>query len=264
LYKYIFLLVLTVTGFAKDLEGLHAIVTGGSRGVGAACVLELAKAGAHVAIVVNQDTEEAEEIANRAKQYGVKTAVYACNVSDPQAVQDTVNAVAVNWGAIDILVNAAKVAHRESAEHLSFEDWKRVIDVNLSGCFLFCQAVGRHMIEHRVAGSIVNLSSISAHIVVQPQKQCHYNASKGGIAMLTKSLAVEWAKYGIRVNAVSPGYLEPTVPEPLKQHIPTWLEHIPLKKLGQPEDIASAVLYLIRSPYVTGTDLIVDGGYTAL
>jgi NAD(P)-dependent dehydrogenase (short-subunit alcohol dehydrogenase family) len=169
------------------------------------------------------------------------------------------------WGKIDILVNNAGITHSSSAEDLTFQDWQRMIDVNLTGVFLCAQAVGKKMIERGAKGSIINISSICGHIVVVPQKQCHYNASKGGVGMLTKSLAVEWAGHGIRVNAISPGYIKTKILDFAKELHPIWIEKTPMKTMGQPEDIAEAVLYLAspKSKYVTGADWIIDGGYTS-
>jgi NAD(P)-dependent dehydrogenase (short-subunit alcohol dehydrogenase family) len=143
-----------------------------------------------------------------------------------------------------------------AAEDLSFQDRQRMIDVNLTGVFLCAQAVGKNMIEQGIKGSIINISSICGHIVVIPQKQCHYNASKGGVGMLTKSLAAEWADHGIRVNAISPGYIKTKIIDFAKELHPIWIEKIPMKTIGQPKDIAEAVLYLAspKSKYVTGAD----------
>lgn len=138
-----------------------------------------------------------------------------------------------------------------------------MINVNLTGVFLCSQAVGKTMIEQGRRGVIINISSICGHIVVQPQQQCHYNAAKGGVGMLTKSLAVEWAKYGIRVNAISPGYIKTQLVEFASSLHPVWIEKTPIGTLGEPSDIAEAVLYLAspKAKFVTGTDWIIDGGY---
>ncbi len=259
------LLLLASYADAGELDGLNAIVTGGSRGIGEACVLALGREGANVAIAVNKSTDEAEKVAARAKEMGVDAFVLQCDVANPNDVKKMVDGVMARWGKIDILVNNAGMTHGSSAEDLSFQDWQRMIDVNLTGVFLCAQAVGKKMIEQGVKGSIINISSICGHIVVVPQKQCHYNASKGGVGMLTKSLAVEWANYGIRINAISPGYIKTKILDFAKELHPIWIEKTPMKIMGQPEDIAEAVLYLAspKSKYVTGADWIIDGGYTA-
>lgn len=259
------LLLLASYSYSGEIKGLNAIVTGGSRGIGEACVYALAREGANVAIAVNKSTDEAEKVAVKARELGIDACVIQCDVANPDDVQRMVDSVIGRWGKIDILVNNAGMTHGSPAEDLSYEDWRRMIDVNLTGVFLCAQAVGKKMIERDMTGSIINISSICGHIVVVPQKQCHYNASKGGVGMLTKSLAVEWAEYGIRVNAISPGYIKTKILDFAKELHPIWIEKTPMKTMGQPEDIAEAVLYLAspKSKYVTGADWIIDGGYTA-
>jgi NAD(P)-dependent dehydrogenase (short-subunit alcohol dehydrogenase family) len=258
-------LVLSSRCCAGQLDGICAIVTGGSRGIGEACVLALAREGANVAIVVNQSVEEAEGVAKKAKGLGIDSCVIPCDVANPEAVKAMAEEVVRRWGKIDVLVNNAGMTHGSAAEDLSIEAWQRMIDVNLTGVFLCAQAVGKKMIEQGTGGSIINISSICGHIVVIPQKQCHYNASKGGVGMLTKSLAVEWAEHGIRVNAISPGYVKTRILDFAKELHPIWIEKTPMKTMGEAEDIAEAVVYLAgpRAKYVTGSDWIIDGGYTA-
>ncbi len=259
----IFFVVLTLSAYAGELQGLNAIITGGSRGIGEACALALAKEGANVALIVNQSVEEAEKVAQQVEELGNRVLVCKCDVANADEVHAMVSKVVERWGSIDILVNNAGIAQGVAAEDMNLKDWQRMIDVNLTGVFLCAQAVGKEMIRQGKGGSIINISSICAHIVVQPQKQCHYNAAKGGVGMLTKSLAVEWAEHGIRVNAISPGYINTKLVQFATPLHPSWIEKTPLKKLGEPEDIAQAVLYLAspKSKFVTGADWIIDGGY---
>lgn len=261
----LFLFLFSTHCYAGNLDGLSAIVTGGSRGIGEACVFALAREGANVAIVVNKSIEEAEVVAKKAKEFGVEIYVIQCNVADPNDVKEMVESVVKRWDKVDILVNNAGITQGCAAEDLSFQDWQKMIDINLTGVFLCAQAVGKKMIEQGIRGSIINISSICGHVVVVPQKQCHYNSSKGGVGMLTKSLAVEWAGHGIRVNAISPGYIKTRMIDFAKELHPIWIEKTPLKTMGQPEDIAEAVLYLAspKSKYVTGADWVIDGGYMA-
>lgn len=248
---------------AGELNGFNAIITGGSRGIGEATAYALAKEGANLAIIVNQSIEEAQEVVLAIKKYGVDACAIACDVANPDAVQKMVEEIIQRWGSIDILVNNAGIAQCRPAEEMSFQDWQRMIDVNLTGVFLCSQAVGKKMIEKGKGGSIINISSICGHIVVMPQKQCHYNAAKGGVGMLTKSLAVEWADHGIRVNAISPGYINTKLVQFAKDLHPTWIQKTPMNTLGEPEDIAEAVLYLAspKAKFITGCDWIIDGGY---
>ncbi len=259
-----FILLPFVCCMAGELDGLNAIITGGSRGIGEACAYAFAREGANVAIAVSKSVSEAEDVVEKLKALGVDACVFQCDVARSEDVNNMVDGVVKRWGKIDILVNNAGITHGASAEDLSLEDWKRMIDVNLTGVFLCAQTVGKKMIEQGHGGSIINISSICGHIVVVPQKQCHYNASKGGVAMLSKSLAVEWAPYGIRVNTISPGYIKTKILDFAKELHPCWIEKTPMKTMGEPQDIAEAVLFLAgsKSKYVTGSDWIIDGGYT--
>ena len=170
-------------------------------------------------------------------------------------------------GGIDIAVNNAGICINAPADHMSFADWKRVIDVNLTGVFLTSQAAGRQMILQGQGGSIINTASMSAHIVNVPQPQCAYNASKAGVIQLTKSLAVEWAKRGVRVNSISPGYIGTDLTlssETLKPLIAQWNAMAPMGRLGKPEELESICVYLAgdTSTFTTGADFGLDGAFT--
>lgn len=248
---------------SDELRGCNAIVTGGSRGIGEACCYALAREGANVVVAVDKSLEEAGQVVEKIKAYGVDAFCLQCDVSNPKDVQNMVEAVNSRLGSVDILVNNAGIAHVAPAEEMILEEWQRMIDINLTGVFLCSQAAGKSMIKQGKGGSIINISSICGHIVVLPQEQCHYNAAKGGVGMLTKSLAVEWAKYGIRVNAISPGYIKTKLVEFASSLHPTWIEKTPMGNLGEPQDIAEAVLFLAspKAKFVTGADWIIDGGY---
>ncbi|MCL2684074.1 MAG: SDR family oxidoreductase, partial [Synergistaceae bacterium] len=169
---------------------------------------------------------------------------------------------------IDILVNNSGIVHHENAETVSRENWRRVMDVNLDALFFMSQAVGRIMIGQKY-GNIVNISSNSDNLVMTPQTQAGYNASKAGVDMVTKCLAYEWAQYNIRVNAVAPGYIKTgllpdTVDKNGKPWKDTWHGMIPVKRFGTPEEIGAMVLYIASdmSPFLTGSILLMDGGYS--
>jgi 3-oxoacyl-[acyl-carrier protein] reductase len=234
-----------------SLEGKSALVTGGSRGIGRAVVLELVEAGATVTLSYRSGKDKAEEVA---RETGA-TAVQA-DVSDPEAAKRLVD----DAGELDILVNNAGVTRDGLSMRMSMEDWDTVLNTNLKGAFNFIQAVMRPMIKQR-SGRIINISSIAG--LIGNAGQANYAASKAGLIGLTKTLARELASRGITVNAVAPGLIETdmttVLSEEIRQNI---LKNVPLGKLGEPEDIAGAVAYLAsaEAKYVTGQVLTVDGG----
>lgn len=195
--------------------------------------------------------------------------IIVADVSKRTDVERAVGEIVEEFGSIDTLVNYHGVFQWMWAERMSEEDWDRVINVNLKGVFLMCQAIGRHMIPQR-RGKMINIASMSGIIVDKPQPPCHYNSSKAAVIMLTKSLAAEWAKYGVCVNCISPGC---TLTPPIEKFLTTqpdygkiWLELTPLERFAKPLDIVGATIFLTSnaSDYVTGQNIIVDGGYTIL
>ncbi|MBN9289091.1 MAG: SDR family oxidoreductase [Gammaproteobacteria bacterium] len=248
-----------------SLKNCNAVVTGGSRGIGRAAALSLATLGANVAISSSQSDLEAKEVGREIEALGVKCATFLCDVSEPSAVQDMFYQVKEQWGSIDVLVNNAGIAQVARAEDMTLEQWKRVIDVNLTGTFLCCQAAGKDMIQQGKGGSIINVASICASIAVKPDHHCHYDAAKGGVVMLTKTLAAEWAKHNIRVNVVSPGYIKTRMTDsPLYR--PIWAELTALGRMGEPEEIGGMIAFLAtkHAAFMTGSEIVIDGGYTAI
>ncbi len=249
-----------------DLSGQTALITGAGRGIGLATARALASAGADV-IIGEFIAENGEQAAAEIESMGRKSMSIQVDVRDSNSVDAMVATALDAFPQIDILVNNAGIAQRVKAEEATDDDWLNMMNVNLNGVFWCCRAVGKHMLE-RGSGVIVNIASMSGIIVNKPQEQTHYNVSKAGVIMLTKSLGAEWANRGVRVCSVSPGYIGTAM---TKQSLndpelkSTWLEMTPQGQVGEPEDIAHAVLYLASpvAKFATGTNLVVDGGYTA-
>ena len=243
-----------------DLTGQHALVTGAGRGIGLEIARTLKDAGA--AVTIGEFLEDAGRAA--AEELGGN--FVQVDVCDPESAARMIEE-AETHAPVDILVNNAGIANNVAAEDASDDDWLNVINVNLNGVFWCCRAAGKKMLA-RGAGSIVNIASMSGMIVNKPQPQAAYNVSKAGVIMLTKSLAAEWAKQGVRVNAVSPGYIGTEMTKAGMSNEDwnrQWLEMTPMGRVGEPADIAHAVLYLASNAarFATGTNLVVDGGYTS-
>jgi NAD(P)-dependent dehydrogenase (short-subunit alcohol dehydrogenase family) len=242
------------------LDGKRALVTGGAGGIGAACVDALLQAGAEI-VIVDYSADNLE--AAKARLEGQKVAYEQVDITKPKAV----NELAARLGPIDILVNGAGIGRQTAGEDISEAEWNDVMNINTNAVFWCSQAFGRGMLE-RGHGSIVNLGSMAGEIVVRPQKNVHYNASKAAVHHITKSMAAEWAARGVRVNVVAPGFIEtPMNAFALKNDVETtrtWLGNIPMGRVGQPDEIASIVLFLASSAssLMTGAIVIADGGYT--
>ena len=243
-----------------NLTGKHALVTGAGRGIGLEIARTLRGAGATITVA------EFLEDNGRAAAAELEGHFVQVDVRDPESAEAMV-AEAERTAPVDILVNNAGVAHNVAAEEASDHDWLNVINVNLNGVFWCCRAAGQRMLA-RGGGAIVNIASMSGVIANKPQPQAAYNASKAAVIMLTQSLAAEWADRGVRVNAVSPGYIGTDMTKAAlgnEEWKRTWLEMTPMGRVGEPADIAHAVLYLASDAarFATGTNLVVDGGYTA-
>ncbi len=249
-----------------SLKGKKGFITGAARGIGKCLAEAFTEMGALIAIV-DIDIEEAEKTAGElADRYSAHTTAIRCDVTDAEDVERMMETFIKEYGTIDFAINNAGIANTYPAEEISSKDFKKVVDINLNGVFLTAQAAARQMIKEGKAGSIVNTASMSAHIINTPQTIANYCASKGGVLLLTKALAVEWAPYNIRVNCVSPGYMATELVAEMKNMHEGWISKIPAGRLGVPEDLVGAYLYLLSDAarYTTGTDLIVDGGYTCL
>lgn len=246
-----------------DLRGEKAIVTGAAQGLGEQIALGLAEAGADIA-VVDINIDGAVRVAESIRNIGRESISIKADVTKISDVENMVKMVKDRFGEIDILVNNAGIVNNLPAEQITKEEWDRVIEVNLSGVFLCAQVVGREMIKQK-KGNIINISSMSGLIVNRPQPQIHYNTSKAGVIMITKSLAGEWAKYNIRVNAIAPGYMRtPLVDKVFPKYGKGWSSLTPMGRIGDPSEIKGPALFLASraSSFVTGSVLVMDGGYT--
>ncbi|MFO0947547.1 MAG: 3-oxoacyl-[acyl-carrier-protein] reductase [Planctomycetota bacterium] len=242
------------------LSGQTAIVTGASRGIGRAIAEKLAAEGAKVALVYNRSQEAAEAVAAKIREGGGECLLFRHDVSNSEGAAEIVAQVVDAWKKIDILVNNAGIIRDGLFLQLSPEDWTSVIETNLNGTFFFCKAAGREMMSKR-RGSIINISSVAAQH--SNKGQSNYAASKAGIEALTRTLAAELAGRKVRVNAIAPGFIETEMTNTVRQMAGDKIQAaIPMKRYGQPDDIASVAVFLAtdESSYITGQVLTVDGG----
>jgi gluconate 5-dehydrogenase len=247
-----------------DLTGRVAIVTGGSRGLGREMAEGLAEAGAALMLCARRDAWLTSTLADlRNRGYTVEGAV--CDVSDPDQVRMIVEKTVAAFEKIDILVNNAGVSWGAEPEAMPIDKWQKVIDINLTGAFLFAQAAGREMIK-RASGRIINVSSIAGlHVSVNGPHYVGYAASKAGLLGLTRELAGSWGRYGIRVNAIAPGFFPSRLTDGVIERAEADLkEHCPIPRVGAAGALKGVAVFLASdaSNYVTGQTIVVDGGRT--
>ena len=248
-----------------DLSDRVAVITGGGRNIGLATAMALGEFGAKI-VIAEIDPKVGEEGLAALKTKGCTAEFMPLDVTDSQAVTACADAVVAKYGRVDIAVANAGIALSAPGEAMPDEQWHKVIDINLNGVFYTDRAFGKHMLDAG-KGSIVNIGSMSGLISNNPQEQCHYNAAKAGVHHLTKSLAGEWAKRGVRVNAVAPTYVETAMTKPgmdKAEWYKIWMDSTPMGRVGQPPEIATCVLFLASdaASLVTGHVLVADAGYT--
>jgi NAD(P)-dependent dehydrogenase (short-subunit alcohol dehydrogenase family) len=253
----------------EDLAGQIAVITGGARGLGLTMAQALAKWGTKIALLdVLAEVKNSAETVQR--ELAVDSVGVVADVTDDGSVAAAFAEVGRTLGSPSILINAAGITAWEDSIDVSRESWQRVIDVNLTGTFLSCQALARACIAAGTGGVVVNVSSMSAQVVNVPQRQASYHASKAGVDMLTKALAVEWAPLGIRVNAIAPGYMLSEMTKQFTTANPElaerWRNMIPAGRMGEPADLEALVVFLCsaRSSYLMGQSIVIDGAYTAV
>lgn len=249
------------------LKGKVALVTGSGRGIGAAIARGYAREGASVALVSRTKAQLEEQAERIQAMTRAKPLMVQADIGEPNDVENLVETVIRAYGKIDILANCAGITMVSPSESLSLENWHACLKINLDGTFLCCQKVGQHMIKRGEGGKIINITSIVAHAAI-PERAA-YAASKGGVMQLTQNLAVEWARYGIQVNAISPGFIRTEIVQDLIDkgvHKPDkMIARIPAGRLGEVDDVVGPAVFLAsqESDYVTGIVLKVDGGWLA-
>ncbi len=246
-----------------DLTGRVALVTGATKGLGQAFAHALAEAGADI-VIGGRDEQGAARVKGEIESLGRRAAVHLGDITEREQAEALAQAGLDAFGQIDILVNNAGACVHRPALEVTDEEWRHVMSVNVDAVWLMSQGVGAHMVE-RGKGSIVNIGSMSGAIVNRPQWQPAYNASKAAVHHLTRSLAAEWAPYGVRVNALAPGYIKTAmspVDDPAYRRM--WIEDAPMERYGLPEELGGAVVFLASdaSSFVTGSVLTADGGYS--
>jgi NAD(P)-dependent dehydrogenase (short-subunit alcohol dehydrogenase family) len=252
-------------GYSKlNLEGRVAVVIGGTSGIGRAIAHGLAEAGANV-VCTSRRQEQVDAAAAEIEALGRRTCRLQSDVSDRQSLENLLKETVGELGKVDILVNSAGQTKREPTMDVDEETWNSILETNLTGTLRACQVFGKHMIENGY-GRIINIASLST--CVSLFEVAAYSASKAAVASLTKSLAIEWAKHGVNVNAIAPGVFKTALNEKLLDETPRGQEFLmrtPMGRFGQVEELAGAAVFLASdaASFVTGEVLVVDGGFLA-
>ena len=245
------------------LNGRVAVVTGSTRGLGEGFARALGDAGASIAIV-GRDAEAGRRVVADLEARGTASTFIAADITERENVEAVLEATTARFGRVDVLVNNAGTCVHAPALDVTPDEWRQVMNVNLDALWTCSQVFGRQFVEQG-SGVIVNIGSMSGVIVNRPQWQPAYNASKAAVHQLTRSLAAEWAPFGVRVNALAPGYIKTEMsPVDDPRYRQNWIDDAPMNRYGTVEELAPAVVFLASdaSSFVTGSVLVADGGYT--
>lgn len=260
------------TGTAMDyrnmfaLGGKVAVITGGASGIGLSAAGALGQCGADI-VLIDRDSAALDKAMSGLTASNVEVSSQVVDVTDPKALEAAAAAVIAARGRVDVLVNSAGIARLSAVLDTPDDEWRQVMDINVNGTFWASRAFGRYMVAAG-AGSIINLGSMSGLVVNRPQTGASYMASKGAVHMLTKALATEWARTGVRVNALAPGYVATEMTLAMRDRpelFDIWMDMTPMGRCGEPSEIASAIVFLASSAssYMTGSIVSIDGGYTS-
>lgn len=247
-----------------SLSGQNAFVTGAGSGIGQQIALYLAKAGANVGCFDLPNSAGLTDTVEQIKKIGRQALALTGDVTNPDDLEKAVHEVDHKLGNLSLAVNAAGIANANPAEEMKLEQWQRLYDINVKGLFLSCQAEAILMLKHG-RGSIVNIASMSGVIVNRGLMQAHYNSAKAAVIHMTKSMAMEWAERGVRVNAISPGYTATpmnTRPEMVDQ-MKQFASETPMQRIAEPNEMAGPAIFLLSdaASFCTGVNLLVDGGF---